>query len=321
MNGTVVAPKVRETAIDWIVRVQSGTMSPADHQALQQWRLARAEHEYAWQRVASLPLMLQPGANLLADVTARRALESAGVDPARRRQVLKCLLGVGLLGGLSWQGADSTWVRAAFATYRTATGERRRWTLADGSSLWLNTASAVSLELSAHLRSVQLIEGEMALDARVESRPLQLLTPDAVVRSQDANLLVRHDQQGTRITVLRGLAAVSSPRSRSSVSVAAGWQTEVDRHGVGTPRQTDGFLAQAWLRGILPAERMRLDVLLAELSRYRPGVLRCSEQVAGLRVTGSFQLDDTDAALALVAHALPVRIERRTRYWVTVVPA
>ncbi|MCF4993071.1 iron dicitrate transport regulator FecR, partial [Pseudomonas gessardii] len=122
------------------------------------------------------------------------------------------------------------------------------------------------------------------------------------------------------ITVLRGLVEVSSPRHPAPVSVAAGWQTQVDRQGVGAPRPTDGLLAQAWLRGILPAERMRLDVLLAELSRYRAGILRCSEQVAALRVTGSFQLDDTDAALALVAHALPVRIERRTRYWVTVVP-
>ena len=75
------------------------------------------------------------------------------------------------------------------------------------------------------------------------------------------------------------------------------------------------------MRGLLPADRMRLNTLLAELSRYRPGVLRCSDAVAGLRVTGSFQLDDTDAALALLAQALPVRIERRTRYWVTVVPA
>ena len=94
----------------------------------------------------------------------------------------------------------------------------------------------------------------------------------------------------------------------------------MDAQGIHPASLTDGFLAQAWLRGILPAERMRLDALLAELSRYRPGVLRCSQQVAALRVTGSFELDDTDAALALVAHALPVRIERRTRFWVTVVP-
>ena len=89
MTGKPVAPKVRETAIDWIVRLQSGMMSPDEQQALQHWRQASAEHEYAWQRVASLPLMLQPGASLLADVTARRALEAAGADPARRRQVLK----------------------------------------------------------------------------------------------------------------------------------------------------------------------------------------------------------------------------------------
>ncbi|AQT09226.1 FecR/PupR family sigma factor regulatory protein [Pseudomonas protegens] len=99
MSGAAVDPRVRDNAIDWLVRMQSGLMSAADHQALQQWRQASLEHEYAWQRVSSLPLMLQPGANLLADATARRALQAAGADPQRRRQVLKCLLALGLLGG------------------------------------------------------------------------------------------------------------------------------------------------------------------------------------------------------------------------------
>ena len=123
------------------------------------------------------------------------------------------------------------------------------------------------------------------------------------------------------LTVLRGLVQVSARQPSTPLSLQAGWQTRVDGQGAGRPTSIDVFLAQAWMRGILPAERMRLDQLLAELSRYRPGFLRCSEAVAALRVTGSFQLDDTDAALALVANTLPVRIERRTRYWVTVVPA
>ncbi len=321
MSGTVVNPRVRDSAIDWMVRAQSGLMSAAEHQALQQWRQASAEHEYAWQRVSSLPLLLQPGANLLADATARRALESAGADPQRRRQVLKCLLALGLLGGVSWQGVDSTLLRSALATYRTSIGERRRWALADGGSLWLNTASAVNLELTQQQGRVQLIEGEMALDARAESPAVQLLTPDAVLYSRGAHLLVRHDRQGTQVRVLRGLVQISARRHWLPVPLEAGWQTRVDSQGVRAPSRVDLFMAQAWLRGILPAERMRLDTLLAELSRYRPGLLRCSEEVAALRVTGSFQLDDTDAALALVANTLPVRIERRTRYWVTVVPA
>ena len=319
MSGVSVNPRVRDMAIDWIVRMQSGLMGAADHQALQQWRQASAEHECAWQRVSSLGLLLQPGATLLSDATARRALESAGADRQQRRQMLKCLLALGLFGGVSWQGAQSTVVRTALATYRTTTGERRQWRLADGTSLWLNTASAANVEWREDQRHVQLIEGELALNAQAESGSVQLVTPDAVLRGRGASLLVRHDRQGTQVTVLRGLVQVNSPYNRAPLLLEAGWRTRVDTGGIHPASLTDVFLAQAWLRGILPAERMRLDALLAELSRYRPGILRCSEQVAALRVTGSFQLDDTDAALALVAHALPVRIERRTRYWVTVV--
>jgi transmembrane sensor len=321
MSSVTVDPQVRDSAIDWLVRLQSGLMNAGDHQALQQWRQANPAHEYAWQRVSSLPLLLQPGANVLADATARRALQAAGADPQRRRQVLKCLLALGLLGGFSWQGADSTRVRAALASYRTRTGERRHWTLADGSSLWLNTASAVNLDVSAGQRSVQLVEGELALDTPAGSASLQLQTPNALLYSQGANLLVRHDHQSTQVTVLRGRVQVSARHQPTPVPLQAGWQINVDDYAIGRPSPVDLLLVQAWMHGILPAERMRLDQLLAELSRYRPGLLRCSEAVAALRITGSFQLDDTDAALALVAKTLPVRIERISRYWVTVVPA
>ncbi|MCU7645900.1 FecR domain-containing protein [Pseudomonas piscis] len=321
MNGMAVDPRVRDCAIDWLVRTQSGLMSAGEQQALQRWRQASAEHEQAWQRVSSLPLALQPGAGLLADATARRALEAAGNDLQRRRQLLKCLLAFGLLGGLSWQGADSTLVRSALASYRTGVGERRRWVLADGSALWLNTASAVDLQFDSQRRKVQLIEGELALDVRAQTPALRLLTPDALLHGHGAHLLVRHDSLGTQVTVLRGQVQVEARQRPAFLSLEAGWRARVDSRGVGVPSPVDPSLAQAWLRGILPAERMRLDQLLAELSRYRQGFLRCSETVASLRVTGSFQLDDTDAALALLARTLPVRIERRTRYWVTVVPA
>jgi transmembrane sensor len=47
-------------------------------------------------------------------------------------------------------------------------------------------------------------------------------------------------------------------------------------------------------------------------------VIRCDPAVAGLRVSGVFRLDDTDAVLAIVAETLGVRVVSRTRYWVTV---
>lgn len=319
--SAAVNPQVRDIAIDWLVRMQSGLMSAPELEALQRWREASDEHEDAWQRVASLPLLQQPGASLLHDATARRALESAGPDIQKRRQLLKRLLVLGAVGGVAWQGAGSTPVRAALANHRTGTGERRQWTLVDGSSLWLNTASAVNLDFNDQARRIQMIEGELALNVRAESRPLQLITPDAILQSREAQLQVRHDRQGTQVTVMGGQVQVRSRGQPTSSSLEAGWQVRVDRLGIGVPSRADLLVVQAWLRGILPADRLRLDALVAELSRYRPGMLRCHEQVSGLRLTGSFSLDDTDAALTLIARTLPVRIERLTRYWVSIVPA
>ncbi len=260
-----VNPQVRDIAIDWLVRMQSGLMSAPDLEALQRWREASDEHEHAWQRVASLPLLQQPGANLLRDATARRALESAGPDMQRRRQVLKRLLVLGAVGGVAWQGAGSIPLRAALANHRTATGERRQWTLVDGSSLWLNTASAVNLDFTDRVRRIQMIEGELALNVRAESRPLQLITPDAILLSREANVQVRHDRQGTQVTVLGGKVQVSSRGQQASSSFEAGWQVRVDRFGIGMPNRADLLVTQAWLRGILPANRLRLDALVAEL--------------------------------------------------------
>lgn len=71
---------------------------------------------------------------------------------------------------------------------------------------------------------------------------------------------------------------------------------------------------------MLLARDMRLGDVIAELSRYRPGVLRCDPAVAELRVTGAISLKDTDAALRLLSNNLPVHIELRTPYLVTVAP-
>ena len=39
--------------------------------------------------------------------------------------------------------------------------------------------------------------------------------------------------------------------------------------------------------------------------------------MAGLRLSGAFQLDDTDAVLESLARMLPVDVLYRTPYWVT----
>lgn len=73
----------------------------------------------------------------------------------------------------------------------------------------------------------------------------------------------------------------------------------------------------AWSKGLLMADNMRLDAFVEQLSRYRPGLLRCSDEVAALRISGVYPLADTDAVLDALPHSLPLQVQRRSRYWVT----
>lgn len=77
----------------------------------------------------------------------------------------------------------------------------------------------------------------------------------------------------------------------------------------------------SWTQGILSFRDRPLREVIATLSRYRPGVLRCDPAVAGLRLSGTFALGDSDAILHIIAQTLPVKLQFATRYWVTVVAA
>jgi transmembrane sensor len=74
----------------------------------------------------------------------------------------------------------------------------------------------------------------------------------------------------------------------------------------------------AWADGMLVAAHMRLQDFLAELSRYRRGRLECDAKVADLLISGSYPLANSERILDLLEVALPVRVKRFTRYWVTV---
>ena len=104
------------------------------------------------------------------------------------------------------------------------------------------------------------------------------------------------------------------------LTLAAGQQARFDANGLSGDIEALAPGAGSWADGVLYAEQMPLADFLAELARYRPGLLRCDPAVAGLRVSGAFQLRDTDKILHALAATLPLRIARHTRYWVTVGP-
>jgi transmembrane sensor len=128
---------------------------------------------------------------------------------------------------------------------------------------------------------------------------------------------VRKQVTSTQVTVLEDeVELIPQLAGGKTQRLVAGQQAQMSSRSVEVATATDQ--ADSWTRGLLVAVDWPLSRLVAELSRYRTGVLRCDPAIAGLRVSGAFPIDDTDRALQAIANALPVRIGHLSHYWVTI---
>lgn len=316
MSAVSPAPKVVKQAIHWMLKLRESGYSPRLAQQCEQWRSADHDHELAWQRVLSLHQELDLGAVPGASV-ALQTLETSQ-QRLHRRQALKLLGSVALVGSAAWLGKDLDAVRAWTSDYATATGERRSLHLPDGSLLQLNTATAVDLAFDPRQRLIRLRQGEMMLTcagSQVDGRPLLVQTHDALLEGFDGRFVVRQDSDCTQVSVSHGKVAVHRPGNEGLHWISDGQAYRLDATGMHRNGQA-AMDASAWAEGLIVTRDMRLDAFLAEVGRYRPGLLGCSDDIAGLRLSGVFRLEDTDKLLQLLPQTLPVKVTYRTRWWV-----
>ncbi|MFO2463666.1 DUF4880 domain-containing protein [Pseudomonas sp. 15FMM2] len=302
------APDVARAAAQWLALLESGCATERDHAGLQQWRDNHPQHEQAWQKAQLLR-------QRFADLPSTLALASLDRPQPGRRAVLKRALGVAALIPSVWLLGRQLPLDVWRADLHTATGERKRVPLADGSQLQLNTASAVDVDLGR--RSLRLLDGELALTVP-GAAPLTVQTRYGQVIASQAEVCVRQLAEGCQVSVLKGSVQVFDLRGHSSL-LRAGQQARLQATGLGASIRFD-VLQLGWRDGVLTARNQRLGDFLRELARYRPGVLRWDPSLETLRVTGSYRLEDTDRILDLLASSLALEVHARTRYWVTLAP-
>jgi transmembrane sensor len=306
-----IAPAVAEQAVEWLVELQAGDISEQRRLAWQAWRAANAEHERAWQRIEAVNLGLRG----LDTPLALTALDAPG--RRSRRDALKVLMLFALAGGGVAGLQGSAPLLALRSDEATSVGERRVLKLADGSRLELNTASAVDIRFDAGQRLIEMRQGEILLDGASDPRPLRIHTPQGLIESQGGRLNVRILERSSRVSLFAGSADLLAEGQRQSL--LPGQQASITPVRIEAPQGANEDNV-AWARGMLVASGMRLDDFLAELGRYRHGHLSCDPQVAGLLISGSYPLDNTERILAMLPKALPVEVHSLTRYWIKVHP-
>ena len=254
---------ILEEASEWFVEFRVGDVDEHSRERFDEWLRRSPEHIRAYMEIArtyvELPSVKLAGKldvdSLIAYAhsaenvvplsgagTARpnaprtmatepnyRGLQArrAGRAPRSRRRFLaaaSCTLVLVIAGAVWWQ-------TNGFPSYTTDIGERRSITLADGSTVDLNSRSRLRVEFTKGERRVLLLEGQALFQvSKDKNRPFIVSSGDATVRAVGTQFDVYRRTSGTTVTVIEGRVAVystahvepSAPAPASAPSSIAG---------------------------------------------------------------------------------------------------
>ncbi len=315
-----IHPRVVAEAAEWFMVLSSGSVRPEETAQWQAWLASHPDHQMAWSRVEfytdkfkSLPPQ--------AAFAATAALNAPNLN--RRRMLLSMAL-FGLAGMSGWQVSRGRYWQEWSADQHTALGESKTITLADGSSVVMDSGSAVNVDFSVNLRRLQLVKGEIYIETAPDTvgwkRPFVVDTLQGRVQALGTRFSVSQHENRTQVAVFQdaveiqpadAMTAKQTLRAGQQAQFAANHIEPIHQHSQDKP---------AWTQGFIVADDLPLSEFLLQLNRYRQGYITCAPEIADLRIIGSYPLKDTDKILAFLEANLPVKLSHPLPFWVKVLP-
>ena len=321
-NGLNFNAQISEEAAQWVVEFRTGEIDETGRRQFDAWMRSSPEHLRAFLEIAAiwnegsgldasheldvetLALRARAADNVVPiDMPATQACRDertpSSLVPARplapgrpgsfyRRIAVAVSIAVTAVGLLWWESLRAT-------TYTTAVGEQQTFTLPDGSTVELDSRSAIRLRFRTNERDIDLMEGQALFHvAKDRTRPFVVASNGTRVRAVGTQFDVYQKPEGTVVTVVEGRVAVtttafeskgaaggySDPRvgapsdSQTSLAIpggallSAGEQVTLIAQVVPKPIQTNVAAATAWTQHQLVLDSARLIDVAAEFNRY-----------------------------------------------------
>lgn len=302
-----------EESITWSARIRSGRMTAEEWAKFDSWSGQSPAHERAFQEINALwndPDLIEAAAEV--DRAVPRSAPSRR-SPRPWPRMLAAAATVFLVMTAVVQQFDLP-LRLQ-ADYMTAVGERHTITLADQSTVVLNTRSAVASDYRTDGRHVRLLKGEALFRVQPDkTRPFLVEHRGVVARAIGTAFIVRERREGLQISVIEGVVAVQSGNLAASlVSLTAGQQALLTPNGATSVQPFNPDVAVAWVQGRLVFDTMPFAEVLEEIARYHAGYIGLwNPALVKLRVSGTYNLSNTSSILTTLQQTLPVHMTRLT---------
>lgn len=204
--------------------------------------------------------------------------------------------------------------------YRTDIGEQRNISLEDGSTVFLNTNSAISVEYSSISRQINLHRGQAHFHPQKDSKRPFIVKANSVTAlaiGTEFEILLRPSQ--VAVTLFEGSLQVSGvTQKEEAYTLKPGERIEYTKDKKrGILQAVDTHQAGAWQRGKLIFQDMPLHKVVEQISRYHRGkILILDSRLRNLNVSGVFDIDNSQKMLEMIEKSLPVEIISLTSYLV-----
>lgn len=303
LNST--AHTIKDTACLWVARMTSGAIDADTERQFAEWIAQDPQHQLAYQQAWLLWVQLGELA-LQPDYPFQRQRNSL----QRRRGAWKFLAtaasAVFLL--LSWPELSLHWQ----ADFITVAGENKTVQLADGSRVYLNTHSAIAVEYSEQFRRIRLLKGEAEFEVRKNPlKPFIVEADQNTVTALGTDFIVRHEQDWLSVTMLENRVEITVANQTAPLILNPGeqlnYQQDFQQPSI---QRVDLHKLSAWRRGKLIFESTPLKTVIAEVNRYRPGLLMLlGDDHAQLPVSGVFDLQQLDRLIGVIEQTLNVKTQ------------
>lgn len=299
-----------EDAHHWIARLASGSISESEMARFRQWRaVPDNDRVFTMERSLWRELTAIEGAFLPTPEARRRHRFRSEA----KRKMLAVGTAVAATAALAIMVTPDIGVIIR-ADHRTTSGEVRQITLADGSSAFLDTDSAITVNFSDGHRDIALLSGRAWFDVRHgDRRPFRVAALGGVTEDIGTAFEVdRIDDETVNVGVTEGAVKVMAAEGRDALTLTAGQHARY-REGQ-SARRMDGDAAGAtatWRNGELLVRNLPVEDALRAVLRYRGGTLVTFGDMTGLeRVSGTFRTDSPDDALTTMAVMRGLRLTR-----------
>lgn len=303
------AERLLEQACDWLSKMYSGEFSASDELQLSIWRAVDPAHDKAWQQAQALWLGMEglrdrviPGAEpLLQERYPKKEL----ARPRYRRRLLSMAIACSVLLAVTltvfyppnlWQ-----------ADYLTAKGEQRTITLADGSEVTLNSATALAIHFDDTTRRVELLQGEAFFKvAKDKNHPFIVTMEGSEVRAVGTAFDILRSPNQSKVELVEGIIDIQDATHQHRERLHAGQTALIGADMITLQHSRQPENMALWREGYLQFDNLPLQEAVEQINQYRQGrVVLLNSNLANKHVSGLFRLNALDQAVVSLKDAVP----------------